>query len=574
MVLAQGTSETSRSETPKEEVNGLEDGPQRLTSDQSRTRQKEAHNTTIDIEKHPGGDIKGHSDGDIEKTPSGNGAPLATTPTESSQLPLSKARTISLVITLTGAAFLNTLSVQACVIILPTIGTALSIPPARQQWVVSAYSLTFGCFLLLWGRSADVYGKLNIFIYGSAWVCLVTVICPFIPNEVGFEIFRGLQGLGAAANVPTAIGILGVTFQPGRAKNYAFAMYSAGAPMGSVIGNMLGGVVGQYATWKAVFWVLAGLAAVITIAGHFVIPVPQVVPKDAQVKHAVDWPGGAVVTVGLVVLLFALTEGNVVGWSQPYIPVLVVVSVLLVAAFVCWQIYLEKRTSKRPLMKVSIFENMRVSAAMAVMALFFAAFNNFLIFATYFYQDYQGHDAIETTVRFIPTGVVGVMTIFVSSQILARISVNYILMFGTLCCSISCLLFAVPIAPSTTYWAYGFPAMCLSVFGADTLFPALLLLTAHSLPREDQAIGGALINAVGQIGRAIGLAIATAIQVAVQESKEDSSAAAKGTNSLGNASFLSGLRSAEWFSFAMSISAFIIATACFRQVGKVGASKK
>ncbi|EME46609.1 hypothetical protein DOTSEDRAFT_87128 [Dothistroma septosporum NZE10] len=495
------------------------------------------------------------------------GGAIQPTPTRSSQLPLSKARTISLVIVLTGAAFLNTLSVQACVIILPTIGTALNIPSARLQWVVSAYSLTFGCFLLLWGRLADVYGKRMIFIYGSAWFCIVTLVCPFIPNEIGFEIFRGLQGLGAAANVPTAIGILGVTFQPGKAKNYAFAMYSAGAPMGSVIGNMLGGVVGQYATWKAVFWVLAGLAAVITIAGHLIIPVQQVAPKELVVKNAVDWPGGILVTVGLVVLLFSLTDGNVVGWRQPYIPVLIVLSVLLVAVFVCWQIYLENRTSRRPLMKVSIFKNMRVSAAMATMALFFAAFNNFLIFATYFYQDYQGHDAIHTTVRFIPTGVVGVMTIFVSSQILARINVNYILMFGT-------SLFAVPIAPHTTYWAYGFPAMCLSVFGADTLFPALLLLTAHSLPREDQAIGGALINAVGQIGRAIGLAIATAIQVAVQESKEGSSTAATETKALGNGSFLTGLRSAERFSFAMGIVAFTIATACFGKVGKVGASKK
>ena len=116
--------------------------------------------------------------------------------------------------------------------------------------------------------------------------------------------------------------------------------------------------------------------------------------------------------------------------------------------------------------------------------------------------------------------------------------------------------------------------MCLSVFGADTLFPALLLLTAHSLPREDQAIGGALINAVGQIGRAVGLAIATAIQVAVQESKEGSNAAAIASNDQGSTAFLSGLRSAEWFSFAMGIIAFIIATVCFRQVGKVGASKK
>lgn len=328
-------------------------------------------------------------------------------------------------------------SVQACVIILPTIGEDLSIPSARQQWIVSAYSLTFGCFLLLWGRLADVYGKRLIFIWGSAWVCVVTLVCPFIPNEIGFDIFRGLQGLGAAANVPTAIGILGVTFQPGKAKNYAFATYSAGAPLGSVFGNFLGGLVGQYATWKWVFWILAIMAGLVTIAGQLVIPVPRIQPSESELKNAVDWPGGILVTVGLVILMFALTDGNVVGWSKPYIPVLIVLAVLLVAAFVFWQLHLEKRTMRRPLMKVTIFKKKRVAAAMAIMGLFFAAFNNFLVFATYFYQDYQGHDAIQTTLRFIPTGVVGVMTIFVTSQILARVKIGYIMAWGTMCCTIS-----------------------------------------------------------------------------------------------------------------------------------------
>ena len=188
------------------------------------------------------------SSDDIEKD--GPGEPIQPTESRSSQLPTSKARIIALVVTLTGAAFLNTLSVQACIIVLPTIGRDLNIPSPRQQWIVSSYSLAFGCFLLLWGRLADVYGKRLIFILGSAWVCVVTLVCPFVPNEISFDVIRGLQGLGAAANVPTAIGILGVTFPPGKAKNYAFAAYSSGAPMGSVFGNILGGVVGQYASWK------------------------------------------------------------------------------------------------------------------------------------------------------------------------------------------------------------------------------------------------------------------------------------------------------------------------------------
>jgi predicted MFS family arabinose efflux permease len=495
------------------------------------------------------------------------GSPMERT---TSSLPMSKARSIALVITLTGAAFLNTMSNQAVVIILPTIGRDLDIPAARQQWIVSAYSLTFGCFLLLWGRIADVCGKRKVFIWGSAWVCLTTLVCPFIPSEIGFDVFRGLQGLGAAANVPTAIGILGVTFPPGKAKNYAFATYSSGAPLGSVIGNILGGVVGQYASWRWVLWILAILAAMVTVAGHFVIPMPKHRTEPMDLKNSVDWVGGATITVSILVLLFALTEGNVVGWATPWIPVLIILSFLLLAAFVLWQMHLEKNTNRRPLMKISMFKDPKISAAMAGMLLFFSSFSSYLVFATYYYQEFIGLNAIQTTIRFLPTGVVGIIAIFIVSQLLSRVKVHYILMWGMLCCAIACLLFAVPIPPHTTYWAFGFPAMCLSVLGADALFPSLLLFIAQSLPKEDQALGGATINCVGQVGRAIGLAICTAVQVAVQSSKESSSSAVTGEGSVGNHAYLSGLRGALWFNFGTAMAGFVVVALFFRGTGKVG----
>jgi MFS family permease len=502
--------------------------------------------------------------GDPEKS---IGSPIERT---TSSLPMSKARSIALVITLTGAAFLNTMSNQAVVIILPTIGRDLDIPAARQQWIVSAYSLTFGCFLLLWGRIADVCGKRKVFIWGSAFVCLTTLVCPFIPSEIGFDVFRGLQGLGAAANVPTAIGILGVTFPPGKAKNYAFATYSSGAPLGSVIGNILGGVVGQYASWRWVLWILTILAAMVTVAGHFVIPVPKPRTEPMDLKNSVDWAGGATVTVAILVLLFALTEGNVVGWATPWIPVLIIISFILLAAFVLWQMYLEKKTSRRPLMKISMFKDPKISAAMAGMLTFFSAFSSYLVFATYYFQEFQGLSAIQTTLRFLPTGVVGIIAIFIVSQLLSRVKVHYILMWGMMCCAIACLLFAVPIPPHTTYWAFGFPAMCLSVLGADALFPSLLLFIAQSLPKEDQALGGATINCVGQVGRAIGLAISTAIQVAVQSSQESSSSAVTGEGSVGNHAYLSGLRGALWFNFGTAMAGFVVVALFFRGTGKVG----
>lgn len=229
---------------------------------------------------------------------------------------------------------------------------------------------------------------------------MLTLINPFATNEIAFDLLRGLQGLGGAANVPTAIGILATTFEPGKARNYAFSFYAAGAPMGSVMGNLLGGLVAQYASWRWIFWILCIMASIVTVAGYFIIPSP---PKSAATPRAsIDWIGAFLVTVGVLVLLFAMAEGNVVGWNRPYIPVLIVLSICFIITFVSWQLYLEKYTDRRPLMKVTLFKRIKVSAAITAMAFFFSAFNNYLIFSTYFYQEYLGLDAIQTTLRFIP----------------------------------------------------------------------------------------------------------------------------------------------------------------------------
>lgn len=186
----------------------------------------------------------------------------------------------------------------------------------------------------------------------------------------------------------------------------------------------------------------------------------------------------------------------------------------------------------------------------------------------------MGLSVIQTTIRFIPTGVAGVLTAFCTGFLLSRIRGNYLLTFGTLSVAISGLLYAVSISPKTTYWAFGFPAMVLSVFGADTLYPTLTLFTAQTLPSTDQALGGALINAVGQIGRAIGLAIATAVETAVIADEKGIDVSKVGGVERGDPAFLKGLRAANWTDFAFAIAAFLVVQLFLRKVGKVGGVKK
>jgi predicted MFS family arabinose efflux permease len=253
---------------------------------------------------------------------------------------------------------------------------------------------------------------------------------------------------------------------------------------------LIGGFIASFANWRWVFGATAGLAILVTAAGIVYIPPPPpalAAKKDGvSLLRSVDWIGGVLVTLGLLAFMFALTEGNVVGWGTVWIYMLLVIALLLIALFVAWQWYQEKHTSRPPLMKISIFRNGRFTAAMFIMAIFFAAFNDFLIYATYFFQDFQALSALDTTLRFIPTGIGGVIIAFIMSHLISRLSTWRLLAFGNFSVSLSCLLYAIPIPADTSYFAIGLPAMLFGVIGADITWPCLTLFTSKTLPKEDQ----------------------------------------------------------------------------------------
>ncbi|USP81631.1 hypothetical protein yc1106_08905 [Curvularia clavata] len=491
----------------------------------------------------------------------------------SEDLPFSKARCIALVTTLVSVQVLYAVSSQSSVIVLPSIGRDLQIPISRQQWVISSFNLTFGCFLLLCGRLADVYGRKQVFLLGLSVFTVTNIAAPFVRNEIGFDTLRGLQGLGASAIAPTALGILGSTFPPGKAKDVAFGCYGAGLPLGGIIGHVFGGIVCEYLSWRWIYWMIGIIAAMSTIASYYIIPGPLTSPQLNR-NNTVDWTGGTLITVGLIILIFALSQGNIVGWQTPWIPTLIALSLLIVLGFGYWQHYLETKTEKRPLMKMSLFKHQKIIAVNVLIALVFSSFSNFLIFATYWFQEYQGLSVIQTTLRFLPAGITGIVMALVTGYIMSRVPAEYILLFSTISVGISSLLFAIPIPVNTSYWAYGFPAMILCVGGTDTMYPVLTLFVAKTLPPEDASLGGGLVTASNQICRAIALAVATALQTALV-------AREKGVpiEQLGNQgqalepwddALKVGIRSASWFNFALSMTAMIVVIVFVRGIGVVG----
>ncbi|KAF8215201.1 major facilitator superfamily domain-containing protein [Mycena galopus ATCC 62051] len=448
-------------------------------------------------------------------------------------------------------------------VFLPAIGDDLGIPEARLQWLASAFSLSSGCFLLLLGRLADLYGRRLLYVIGTLFLGALSLGCGFAQNASTIFILRGFQGLGPAAFIPACLGILAHAFPPSKARSIAFATFSAGAPIGGALGTQIGGLLSQYtrASWRSPFFLIAGLACFCAVGGFLVID-PDV--PSTEMDKRVDWIGAFLVTTGLVLLVFVLGQGSLAihGWKTGYIIALLIVSVLFLVLFVLWQHYLEKSEGNQrpPLMKLSLWSREKGKFAVMQAIAFFqwAGFLSWYFWAQIYYENYQKLSAVLTAVRMLPMTVTGALCLVFVVVFIERIDLVVLITFGTFCTGLAPLLFAL-INPASPYWAFGFPATIVAVFGADFVFASGTLFVAKvSLPHE-QSLAGGLFQTLTQLGTAFGLAISTISFDAV----------AHGT---GNDAPLEAYRAAHWTAFGMAMFCTLLAATFLRGVGPVGST--
>ncbi|GAA6018283.1 hypothetical protein JCM10207_000790 [Rhodosporidiobolus poonsookiae] len=379
---------------------------------------------------------------------------------------LSTARQVLLTLAMTLAMMLNIMSVQAVQLALPSMAEDLSIETVNLQWLISSYSVAFGGLLLLFGRLADIYGHKKVFLLGMIWYTAWSIGCAFAPNEIALDIFRAMQGAALGAAIPSALGILGSSFPPGQRKTTAFALFSAGAPMGGSLGAVIGGVMTEYAStgWRAVFYVLAGLGALVGLMALFLVPADHAKDKTLTV----DWVGGALVTSAVTLLTFALADGEGApqGWKTPYIPTLLAVSILLFAAFWFYERYLERHTSRPPLMLTSIWFRGRFAIMQLIGALGWSSFASYMFFCSLAFQNYMNLEPVLATVRFLPSSITGLVLNVIVAVLASRVSAQVLVVIGCLGTGLAPLLFALQ-KYSDPFWQWQFPAMILSVLGAD-----------------------------------------------------------------------------------------------------------
>lgn len=420
---------------------------------------------------------------------------------------------------------------------------------------------------MFFGRLADLYGRKKAFLLGSTWLGIFSIGAGFSQDIITLDILRAFQGLGPAAMVPAALGILAQTFPPSRARSLAFATFSAGAPVGGAIGLQIGGILTQWApaTWRAPYFLSAGLAAGVVISGIFVID--KDLPSTAPDRR-VDWIGVILVTAALVLITFVLGQGELAPqqWQTPYIIALLIIGVLLLIAFISWEWYLEQDTSgvrRPPLMKLSMMKRARGRFAAVQFIAFFewASFLAWQFWAQLYYQDFQGLDPILTAIRLLPMFVVGVACNVLVAVTVGHVPVVLLVVCGTLCTGLSGLLFAV-IQPESPYWAFGFPAAIVSVFGADFVFACGTIFLAKISAPHEQSLAGGLFQTMTQLGTSFGLAITTIVHNTVLRHGEV-------TKSERDAQ-LGAFRAAQWTAFGFGAAGALLALISLRGVGPVG----
>ncbi|RPD55048.1 efflux transporter [Lentinus tigrinus ALCF2SS1-6] len=503
--------------------------------------------------------------------------------------PRSMLKNLVLIGTVTLAMILNTANTTAVFISLPTIGADLNIVETKLQWIISAYSLSSGCMLLFLGRLADLFGRKVTFIAGCAFMGAFGLGCGFAQDEITLDVLRAMQGLGPAASIPAALGILAHTFPPSPIRSIAFATFAAGAPVGAAIGSAVGGVLTQLTaqSWRSTFWFLTGLSFMCCVGA--MISIDRDVPYELADRR-VDYVGALLVTAGLTFIIFILSDGPTAPdtWKTGYIIALLIVGVILLVLFVFWEHYLEKVHASNddalrrrwwtppPLMPVSIWTRANGKLAVMLMIAFleWCSFNSFTYWVQLYYQEYLGLNPILTMVRLLPMFVTGVLCNVVVALVVGHVPLVLLIIIGTIGTGLASLLFAV-IVPSAPYWAFGFPAAILCVFGADFVFATGTLFVARSCLPHEQSVGGALFQTLTQLGTAFGLAISTVVYNATLKKSAAADGVAlneEGTNAPKDAQ-LTAYKDANWTGFAFAMVGALLAAVFLRGVGVVGHRK-
>ncbi|KAK7424094.1 hypothetical protein QQX98_000704 [Neonectria punicea] len=409
-----------------------------------------------------------------------------------------------------GAQLMDNVFMTGVNIALPAIQKDFSVPSGDLQWLISAYTLTFGGFLLLSGVLADRYGRRLVFCAGMALLSIWTLADGVATSFIQLAIFRALQGIGAAVTVPSAVGIISNYFVA-KDRTLALTIFGAAGAVGFCLGLIFGGFLTSSLGWRYVFYVSTCVTGVLGVLGWFVLPKDRV---DGQVRPKLDFAGAALSTTGLILLSFVLSSGGEYGWGKAFVIVLLVLSVLLIVLFT----FVEKKVSN-PIMPLSLWRLDNFAALWIGGFVSYGGYQTTIYFTTLMAQEVNHLSAGQTALRFLPMGCTGFIVSLSMSRLLENCNTKALLVSGMAICAVAPVPSALMKEGDINFWKHVFPTTIVGVAGTTIVYCTITVVLLDSVPTNVKSLCGGMINTAFQIGSGVGLALASAIVQAVDTRK-------------------------------------------------------
>ena len=397
--------------------------------------------------------------------------------------------------------FLDFVDASIVNVALPSIRRDLHFSVQSLQWVLSAYLLTYGGFMLLGGRAADLLGRRRVLVAGMSVFALSSLAGGLAADSAMLIGARLVQGIGAAMMLPAALSILTTSFHEGKDRNTALGAWGAIAGLASAVGVFLGGVLSEDVGWRWVLWVNLPISAVLLVATFRIVSGER--PK-APVRNF-DALGAVLVTGGMLLLIYTLVRAPSVGWGTTSTIVGLVGAGLLLLAFVA-----KERRDSNPLVPLSIFRIKGLAAADATQVIAMAGFYSMFFFLTLYMQNVLGFSQIQAGTAYLPVTAGVAISSGIASQFFARVGTRPIIVAGTLI-SAGAVYWLSRIPVDGSYVNDLLPGLVIMSFGLGFVFVGVNTAANAGVPADKAGLAAALVNTSTWLGGALGLAVFSVI---------------------------------------------------------------
>ena len=390
---------------------------------------------------------------------------------------------------------------------LPAIERDLGFSRASLSWVVNAYLLTFGGFLLLGGRAGDIFGRRRVFMGGLALFTLASLLCGLAHSQAALVAARALQGIGGAIIAPAALSIIVTTFTEPAERARAMGIWGFVASGGGTVGVLLGGVLVGTLGWPWIFFVNLPVGVIALALCRPLLDAGR--GTGAEASGGFDLAGAFLITTSILAAVYAIVGAETAGWASPRTVLISAASAALLVAFVAVE-----RRARAPLVPLAVFRSRNLTVSNAVMVLVVAGLFGWFFFGALYLQRVLGYDSLQTGMAFLPaTLLLGALSYSAAAKVVDRIGVMPMMVAGMSMMALSLALFAR--APVDGNFVLDvLPPMVLLGVGASFAFLTVILASVSGVPEDQAGLASGLVNTAQQLGGALGLAVLASVAAA------------------------------------------------------------